>query len=161
MTAVAGWKSTRVAALVHGAVGLVVHHLRLADKVGEVADFAVAGGEFGGIILRAGVAAGEVVLGPVVVDGLPVFLRHHAVNGFERGHGDGAGFSLEVVVGDFVELARGAPGVGTVRAHAGAVGGTGLIAAGGLELGQDLRSAASISGGGKPSLRAHHSMMEG
>ncbi len=43
-----GMEELRVAALVHGAEGLVVRQLRLADKVGEVAEFAVAGGDFVG-----------------------------------------------------------------------------------------------------------------
>ena len=86
-------------------------------------------------------ALGEVVLGPVVVDRLPVLLRHHAVDGLEGGDGDAAGFGLEVVVSDDVELARSAPVVGAVGAHAGAGGGAGLIAARGLEFGHQLAEA--------------------
>jgi hypothetical protein len=105
----------RVAAFVHGAVGLVVHQLRLAHKVGQVGDLSVARGEFRDTCVAGVAPFGQVVLGPVVVDAFPIFLRHHAVNGFERGHGDGAGFGLEVVVGDGVELARRAPEVGAVE----------------------------------------------
>ena len=69
-----------VPALVHGAIGLVICHLRFAHKVGHVAECAVAGGNLGGVVLRARVAAGKVVLGPVVVDAVPIFLWHHAVD---------------------------------------------------------------------------------
>ena len=46
-----GMEQLRVAALVHGAVGLVVHQLRLADEVGEVAELAVARGDFTGVVV--------------------------------------------------------------------------------------------------------------
>ena len=123
-----------VAAFVHGAEGLVVGELGLADEVGEVADVAVAFGEGRWVLVTALGAAGHVVLGPVVVDGLPVFLGHHALDGFDGGDGDGAGFGLEALV-KLIEEARRAPVVGAVRGNAAAVGGVRLVKAGGVELG--------------------------
>ena len=115
-----GMEELGVAAFVHGAIGLVVHQLRLADEVGEVADLAVAVFELTFVFIAPLRALGEVVFGPIVGDGLPVFFGHHAVDGFERWDGEGAGFGLEVVVADDVELARRAPVVRAVGADAGA-----------------------------------------
>ena len=69
-----------VTALIHGAEGLVVHHLRLAGEVGEVGDAAVAAGEDIGVGVAVLRAFGEVVRGPVVVYDLPVFFGHHALD---------------------------------------------------------------------------------
>ena len=66
-----GMEELRVAAFVHGAEGLVVRQLRLAHKVGEVGDRAVAAGDDAGIDVAVLVALGQVVLGPVVVDRSP------------------------------------------------------------------------------------------
>ena len=112
----------RVAALVHGAEGFIVGQLRLAHKVGEVRDLAVAPGEDERIQIAMLVALCQIVRGPVVVDRLPIFLGHHAADRLKRRDGDAARFGLEEVVGDGVELARRAPVVRPVRTHARAIG---------------------------------------
>src|ERR1700722_15620605 len=113
-----GVEELGVAALVHGAEGLVVGELGLADEVGEVGDGAVAAGDDAGVFVAFGGSLGEVVLGPGVGDGVPVFAGGHAGGGFEGGDGHAAGVGFEDVVGDGVELARGAPVVRAVRADA-------------------------------------------
>ena len=75
-----------VAAFIHGAIGLVVHQLRLADEVGEVADLAVAIFKLARVLVAPLRALGEVVLGPVVGDGLPIFFAA-SCRGWIRGWG--------------------------------------------------------------------------
>ena len=58
----------RVAAFIHGAEGLKVCQLSLADKVGEVGDSAVAAGNDSRVLIAALCSARQIMLGPIVVD---------------------------------------------------------------------------------------------
>ncbi len=87
------------------------------------------------------------MLGPIIVDGFPILLGHHAVDGFESGDGDGADLGFEGF-GEGIELARLAPAVGAAGADAAAVGGIAMIEAGGIELGGDLLDSAVDDFGG-------------
>ncbi len=115
-----GMEEQGVAAFVHGAIGLIVHELGLAYEVGEIGDFAVAGGDDAGVFTALDCAIGEVVLGPGVGDHLPIFFVEHSMDGFESGDGHGAGFGLDEVIADIVILARRAPVVRAVGADAAA-----------------------------------------
>ena len=59
-------------------------------------------------------------------------------NRFESRDGHAAGLGFEVIVGDAIEKARSPPIIRSVRANAGTIGGVGLIAPRGFELGQQL-----------------------
>ena len=79
-------------------------------------------------------AFGEVVRSPVVVDQLPVLLGHHAVDRLDCGDGHASRLGLEGRVGNIVVLGL-APVIRTTGHHAAAGGGTGLVEARGIELG--------------------------
>ena len=117
-----------VAAFVHGAKGLVIGQLRLAREVRQVGHLAVTRVEEARVLVAVLRAARQVMLGPVVVNGFPILLRHHAVNGFQRGYGHAADFGLENILrAKTVEFARRPPAIRAARMHPAPGGGTGLI----------------------------------
>ena len=79
-------KHSGIAPFVHRAKRFVGGELAFARKIGEVANVPVTHRERSRELVAALRARGHIVLGPVVVDRLPIFLRHHALNRFEGWH---------------------------------------------------------------------------
>ncbi len=115
-----GFEHLRVAAFIHGAESFIVGKLALLHEVSQVANVPIALGKRGGKFIAALRAGSHIVLRPVVVDRLPIFLRHHALDRFDGWNGNGAGLGLEAFI-QRVEEARRTPVVGAMRGDAASV----------------------------------------
>ena len=124
----AGFEHFRVTALIHRAIRLVICQLSFADEIRQVCQRAVALGDDFGILIAFLGALGQVMFGPVVIDHFPIFFRHHAVDGFQRGNGNAADFGLENFIGaECVIILRRSPAIRTMRKNTATGGGTRLI----------------------------------
>ena len=85
--------STETQGFRHRDEGAIDHHV-VAEE-GEIQRLAVTPIEFAWINISRLRAPAEIMFHPVVIDGLPVFLRHHRLHGFQRGNGDAADLRLE------------------------------------------------------------------
>src|SRR5882724_3265591 len=88
-------KHSGLAAFINGSESFIIQKLRLAHKVGEI--FYVAITILNGFAdtFAARRAHSQIVLRPVVIDGFPIFLGHHAVDRFKRRDRSTANFSFE------------------------------------------------------------------